>query len=150
MFSTCARVTRLMHGPNRTFRHSNQPLPKAEAPGRAARAILISLGCLVGLFNHLLHGWGYAAAPACVALVLPIIGYRKYWRQSRFWITVTLLAVIQPPLVVVLKPVLDQFRFLAMFTFGVVDCVLVTLAISWVCSLSDEDEDRQTEGMNRN
>ena len=71
---------------------------------------------------------------AGAALIIPIIGFRDFWNMGRFWITVLVLGAAQVPLVIAVRPLIEQLKFPFMFTFGMFDCILVALAISWVCS----------------
>jgi hypothetical protein len=72
-------------------------------------------------------------------MVIPIIGFRDFWRETKFWLTVVLLGVLQVPLVFVMRPLIERLKFSFMFTFGIFDCVLMVLAISWVCSGANEN-----------
>jgi hypothetical protein len=65
------------------------------------------LGLLLGFFDHSLH-WGRAVFAAGVAMVFPIIGFRDFWTDGRFWITVILLGVLQVPLVIAVRPLMEQ------------------------------------------
>jgi hypothetical protein len=94
---------------------------------------ILVLALLLGFFDHYLH-WGLAALAAGVAIVIPIIGFRDFWNNGRFWITVALLGVAQVPLVTGVRPLMEQLKFPFMFAFGILDCALMVLAISWVCS----------------
>lgn len=67
-------------------------------------------------------------------MILPIIGFRDFWTEGKFWVTVILLGAAQVPLVILLRPLIERFKFPLMFTFGILDCALVAFAISWVCS----------------
>jgi hypothetical protein len=98
---------------------------------------ILILALLLGFFDHTLH-WGRAPFAAGLAMIIPIIGFRDCWREARFWITVVLLGVGQVPLVIGVRPLMEQLKFPFMFTFGIFDCVLVALAISWVCSQQNE------------
>jgi nicotinamide riboside transporter PnuC len=94
---------------------------------------LLILVVILTFFDNVL-GWGRAPIAAGVAMLLPIVGYRDFWNEGRFWITVGLLGVAQVPLVIEAAPLMEKLKFPFMFTFGILDCVLVALAISWVCS----------------
>jgi len=67
-------------------------------------------------------------------MVIPIIGFRDFWNEGRFWITVVLLGLAQVPLVIALRPLMEQIKFPLMLVFGISDSVLMVLAILWVCS----------------
>lgn len=80
-------------------------------------------------------GWSGSIAAAAAALLFPaIIYYRKTEKRERFWVTVTLLAIIQVPLVIAVRPVVERFGLFLTLAFGALDCLLVAFAITWVCS----------------
>jgi hypothetical protein len=81
------------------------------------------------------YAWGGSIAAAGAALIFPFVAYyRKFGNHGRFWITMTLLTAIQIPLVMAVRPLVEQFRFAFMLMFATVDCVLVASVISWMCS----------------
>lgn len=94
---------------------------------------LLVLALLLGFFDHSLH-WGRAPFAAGLAMIIPIIGFRDFWNKSRFWVTVVLLTILQIPIVIGLGPLIEQLRFPAMLTFGILDCAVMIVAVSWVCS----------------
>lgn len=94
--------------------------------------LLIAAG-LLGFFDHSLH-WGRAVFAAGLGMLVPILGFRDFWKSSRFWVTALLLGVAQVPLVVVARPLMDKLKFPFMLLFGIFDCLAVALALSWVCS----------------
>ena len=94
---------------------------------------LLVLALLLGFFGGALN-WKSAPFAAGVAMIIPIIGFRAFWTEARFWVTVVLLGAAQVPLVLAVGPLLQQLKFPFMFTFGIFDCALMVLAISWVCS----------------
>jgi len=67
-------------------------------------------------------------------MIIPLVGFRDFWNSGKFWMTVVLLGVLQVPLVIAVKPLMERLKFPFMFTFGMLDCALVALAISWVCT----------------
>ena len=85
---------------------------------------------LLGFFEHALH-WGGASFAAGVAIVLPTIGFRDYWKTGRFWMALVALALVQIPVAYAMNPFVKGFPLTV--TFGMVDCVLVVAAISYVC-----------------
>jgi hypothetical protein len=119
-------------------------MPLGENLSKKTRIILLLTCLLVGFFDSWLHGWGYAAAPAAIALIAPVIGYRKFWHLGRFWITAILLTALQIPLVILLRPTVEKFRFIALLSFAVADCVVITLALSWICSQAAADSNDQS------
>ena len=58
---------------------------------------ILVLALLLGFFGDALH-WGTAPLAAGAAMVIPIIGFRDFWNEGRFWITVLLLGAAQVPL----------------------------------------------------
>src|SRR6516162_10185307 len=98
---------------------------------------ILALAVLFGAMSNVYH-WGRAPVAAAAAVILPIIGFRNYWNEVRFWITVLLLGAIQVPIVLLINPIMEEVKFPFLFAFGVLDCVLVALAIFWICSKVDE------------
>jgi len=92
---------------------------------------LLALAVLLGFFGDALH-WGTVPLAAGAAMIIPVIGFRDFWGEGKFWITVLILGAAQVPLVIEVRPWVGKFP--SMVAFGVFDCVLVALAISWVCS----------------
>jgi hypothetical protein len=100
---------------------------------------LLLLALLVGALSEYFH-WGGAPFAAGVAMIIPIIGFRKFWMKTRFWITVVVLGIAQVPLVVYLNPVIDRYRIPSMLAFGIADCLVVILALSFICSLIQNEK----------
>jgi hypothetical protein len=81
------------------------------------------------------YGWGASTGIAAVALIFPaVIYYRKTGKRERFWMAVVFLAIAQVPLVIAVRPLMEQFRAVFLLVFGVVDWALVAFGISWACS----------------
>jgi hypothetical protein len=93
--------------------------------------ILAALG--VGFFDHVLH-LGRLPVAAAIALIIAIIGFREFWNDWRFWITVCLMGFLQVPLVLVINPKIERLGFGFMFTFAILDFFFVAFAISWICA----------------
>lgn len=94
--------------------------------------------CLCG--ERFGYGWGGSIAAAAGALVFPaIIYHRKNGSRERFWAAVTLLTIIQIPLVIAVRPLVEKFGFAVILAFAVTDCVFVALGITWVCSRENPD-----------
>jgi hypothetical protein len=94
---------------------------------------ILVVGLLLGFFDHYLH-WGRAAIAAGVAMIVPIIGFRDFYSEAKFWTTVALLGGGQVLLVIAYGPLMEQLKFPFMLMFGIVDCFVVVLVISWLCS----------------
>jgi len=94
---------------------------------------LLVLALLLGFLGGALD-WNSAPFAAGVAITIPIIGFRDFWAEWRFWITIVIIGAFQVPLVILVRPLVEQLKFPFLFTFGIFDCVLVVLGVSWVCS----------------
>jgi len=94
---------------------------------------LIVVAGLLGFFDHAIH-WGRAPIAAGLAMIIPILGFRDYWGEVRFWITIAVLGVLQVPLGIGVRPLMEQLKFPFMLTFGIIDCAVMVALISWVCS----------------
>ena len=106
-------------------------------PGWQTKTLaFVAGGVIAALFvsNPRGYGFGGAMVAAGAALVVPTIAYRKFWGQYRFWIVFALLAAVQVPLVIAVRPLVEQFRFMFMLLFGAVDCVAVISAFYWTCA----------------
>lgn len=104
-------------------------------------AILFLLALLVGFFDDVLGGgWAKPVAMAATALGVPIFlrRGRKFWNQGAFWITVLAVAIIQIPLVIAVRPVIQRSGSIYLLAFGVADMLFVIAAILLVCSRSCE------------
>jgi hypothetical protein len=111
--------------------HRGRPDEGRELP-TYVKALVIVVGLLVGFFDYT-HKAGTVLA-AVFALTLPIIVYRNFWNQRRFWTAIALLALTQIPLVMIVRSWVVQLRFGGLLAFGITDCGLVILIIAWVCS----------------
>src|SRR4051794_21614239 len=88
---------------------------------KPVKTVLISLGLIVGFLSHWLGPWTMSSTVVAMAIIVPTIGYRKYWHQSWFWMTIAALAVLQVPAAILARPLIDRFRFVFMLPFGLVD-----------------------------
>jgi hypothetical protein len=66
--------------------------------------------------------------------VTSYVAYRRFWNPVSFWITFALLVAAQVPLVIAVRPFVEQYRFPLMLAFAVLDCVLVAVVMSWAAS----------------
>ena len=101
------------------------------------KALLLSLALLAGFFEHALGEWAGPAAMAAVAVVVPVLLFRRFWSQTWFWITAVLLGAIQVPVVVAVRPLIERTRSFYMLTFVMIDGLLVIAVISLVCPKSN-------------
>jgi hypothetical protein len=102
---------------------------------RPVKWVLLSLALLAGFFEHDFGRWAAPIAMAAIALVVPILLYRTYWGKLWFWITALLLAVVQIPLVMLVRPLIEQSRAYYMLVFGMVDLVFVAVVMSLIMQL---------------
>ena len=100
------------------------------------KAVILGAAVFLGVFDHLLYGWGRTVFSAGIALLVPVIGYRKFWRLARFWITAILVAIAQVPVVMLVQPQVEKTGFMGALMFAASACFLITLAFAWVCSES--------------
>jgi hypothetical protein len=84
-------------------------------------------------------GWGEPSAMAAAAVVVPVLlrRFRRLWNQGKFWITVSLLAIIQIPLVTAGRPWIDRYSRISTLLCGIADGLFVIVMIVLVCSKSD-------------
>ena len=108
-------------------------------PGWRTKAIGIAVGGLFALFSiespDGYSRWG-SVLMASAAVVVPILQFRKFWSLSRFWITVSLLSIMQVPLVAAAQPLVERLRAVSLLAFGIVDGLFVIALILLVCSKS--------------
>ncbi|MGH9545371.1 MAG: hypothetical protein ACRD23_09165, partial [Terriglobales bacterium] len=93
---------------------------------------LLFVALLLGFFDHSLH-WGGAAFAAGIAIVLPIIGFREFWSEWRFWAALGALALLQVPLVLAVRAFVEKPGFPLLYALTVLDCIFVVLGLSYVC-----------------
>ncbi len=108
-------------------------------PGWGTKAIGIAVGGLFALFSigspDGYSRWG-SVLMAAAAVVVPILQFRKFWSLSRFWITASLLAVTQVPLVAAVQPLVERLMAVSLLSFGIVVGLFVIVLILLVCSKS--------------
>jgi hypothetical protein len=105
-----------------------------------AKAVLVVAAALLGWFSHALGGWGLPAAVAAAAIAGPTLKYRRYWHRAWFWLTILGMSIIQVPLVVLARPVMDQLKFGFYVLFVTVDAFLVAVAVNWIRPRDDQDD----------
>ena len=102
---------------------------------------LLVVALLLGLFDHSLR-WGGAAFGAGIAVVLPIIGFREFWGEWRFWTALSALAFLQLPLVLAVRAFVERPGFPMLYALTILDCMFVILGLSYVCSSEASDTGR--------
>jgi hypothetical protein len=123
-------------------REQDHPHGDSETAKRAlswpVKAILLSLALLAGFFEHALGAWAGPIAMAAIAVVVPILLFRRFWDRTWFWVTAVLLGVVQVPLVVAVRPLIQQARSYYMLCFVIIDGLLVIAVISLVSPKSND------------
>jgi|SRR5579859_3769298 len=99
-------------------------------------APVFALAFTLGLFNRAFLGWGRTAFAISLALSVPIIGYRRFWHWSRYWLTVAFLIVLHIPWIYLTRPLIEQSN-LGMLAFGIIDALLSSVVVARVCGKQD-------------
>lgn len=97
-----------------------------------AKVVGIPVGLLLGFFSDSLRGWGLPGAIAGAAIVIPVLKYRRYWHDAWFWMTMLGMSVLQVPLVILARPLMDQLKFAFNILFATVDVFLVAVAVNLI------------------
>ena len=94
------------------------------------------IGLVVGagsLFMERHHpGTSRSIGVSFATIIFTIIAKRRYWRFAPFWATLTVLAVLQIPLMMACKGLLEEFKFGFMLLLALVDFFAVSLVIELV------------------
>ena len=93
----------------------------------------------MGFLGHAMGGWGELTTMAAAAVVVPVFlrQFRRFWSMGRFWVTVSLLAIAQVPLVIAVRPWVDQHGRGSTLLFVLADVMFVGGVILLVCSESN-------------
>jgi hypothetical protein len=110
--------------------------------GWPVKSILFLLAAVAAFFDHASSRWGATIVMAACALIAPvfILQFRRFWNQSRFWITVSFLVLVQIPLVIAVRPLIERAGSFYMLAFGIVDGLFVIVVIVLVCSRPSAEE----------
>ena len=77
--------------------------------------------------------WG--ATTACAAAIfVPMLAFRPLWSMRRFWVVSGFLALLQIPLVIAVRELVERLRFPFMLGLGAIDCGVVVIVIWRLCS----------------
>jgi len=99
------------------------------------------IGIFVGaaglLAEHYFPGGSRSIIVGSAAIIMTIIAKRRYWRFAAFWGTLTVLAVLQIPLMMACKGLLDEFKFGFMLLLAVADFFVISLVIEVVADWLD-------------
>jgi hypothetical protein len=77
--------------------------------------------------------WGRSVLMAAMALIVPVAGFRDLWSEVRFWVTVTVAALFQIPVLMALQPIGRRSGVAFMLGFTVADGLLIIAMICWAC-----------------
>jgi hypothetical protein len=97
-----------------------------------SRIVLATIAVLLGWFNHSLGGWGLPAGVVGAVILLPTLKYRRYWGETWFWLTMLALSILQVPLVILVRPLMDELKFGFNLLFGTIDIFFVAVVVNWV------------------
>ncbi|HEV2401026.1 MAG TPA: hypothetical protein VGS27_29100 [Candidatus Sulfotelmatobacter sp.] len=91
---------------------------------------IAGFGCLSAeIFGY---GWGASIAAAAGALIFTaIMSHRRIEKREHFWLAVTVLTLIQIPLIITVRPYVEHFRLPFLLAFAVADCLFVAVGIFW-------------------
>ena len=103
---------------------------------------LLVVALLLGFFDHSLH-WADAAFAAGIAVVLPIIGFREFWSERRFWAALSALTLLQLPLVLAVRAFVEKPGFPLLYALTILDCMFVIFGLSYVCCSDESDTGRE-------
>lgn len=104
-----------------------------------ARIAIGLAAALLGFFSDQLGGWGLPSVMAGAAIVVPTMKYQRYWGEKWFWFTILGMTALQPPLVILARPLMEQLRFGFNLLFVSIDALLVITVVNWVRPKDDSD-----------
>jgi phage shock protein PspC (stress-responsive transcriptional regulator) len=126
------------HQVNMSF--AERPLTRIESERKwrkiNTRSIKGPLLLVAGICGGLGAAFNWDATPfaAGIAIILPVLGFRDFWKQTKFWITILILGLAQIPLMIAVRRILGAPKFPFLFALSVVDCFLVVATVLWICS----------------
>jgi hypothetical protein len=91
--------------------------------------VALVLGAIAVLFGRQVPGISRSLGSAGAAVLGIIIVKRRYWQYRWFWITFTVLVILQFPLMLLTKPLMDYLKFVFMWILALVDLFAMSLAI---------------------
>ena len=98
--------------------------------------ILMAIGLSL---EHLVPGISRLIGAAGGAVILTMIAKHRYWQFRWFWITFALLVILQVPLMILIKPLMDYLKFFFMWLVAIIDFAAMGLVIEVVASRFDAD-----------
>ncbi len=106
---------------------------------RPAKVLLLSIAAVLGVLDHALAGWGGPIAVAAASVIVPILYWRDFWGRISFWIATLLVTAIQVPLVIGMRPLVQQARMFYMAVFLGLDLFFVAVVIVLVAKIGQKN-----------
>jgi hypothetical protein len=100
-----------------------------------AAVVLSVLGIL---FDRKFPGLSRSLGSAGAAILGIIVVKRRYWHYSWFWLTFAALIIVQLPLILLTKPLMDYLKFVFMWIFALVDLFAMSLVIEIIAGHFEE------------
>lgn len=96
--------------------------------------LAVALAGIGILFERRVPGVSRSIGAAGAAVFGTVITKHRYYRFSWFWITFIVLVVLQVPLMIVTKPMMDYFKFGFMWLLAITDLLAMGFAIELMAS----------------
>jgi hypothetical protein len=109
---------------------------------RSVHVVLVVFGVAMGILNIWFQGWGFAILAGAAPIGVAVVYYRPLWSRRWFWLVLSILTVLQIPLVVIAKPLMDQLKFLFLLGFVIVDFFFVAVVINVGFPKTQETDNR--------
>jgi hypothetical protein len=106
-------------------------------PGAWTKVLAVIIGGLFAILSLTQtdgYGWAGTILMATAAITIPALQFRSLWKMAEFWVTVSLLAIAQIPLVIAVHPFADQWRAAFLLSFGIADGLCVIWLILYACA----------------
>jgi hypothetical protein len=98
----------------------------------STRVLLTALALFLGFFSHALGGWGLPVGVVGAAILIPVLKYQRFWHRLWFWLTIIALSILQVPLVILTRPLMDEFKLGFNLLLATVDGIFVILVVNWI------------------
>jgi hypothetical protein len=103
------------------------------------KVFLLLIGAMAGFLDHAFAGWGVPIFVAVGTLVISVFYWREFWNQMWFWITMGLLAIVQVPLIIAMRPLIGQPRVFYLAVFLMADLIFVAAVIIYMPKIEQKD-----------
>jgi len=110
---------------------------KARWPVYVVALVLTAIGILV---ERRVPGISRSIGSGGAAVLGTIATKHRYYRFTWFWITFAVLVMLQIPLMILTKPLMDSLKFAFMWVLAFVDLLAMSFAIEIVADRFDEDK----------